>query len=252
MSSILTASTPRRSKAIKVIQKKTTYKLYYIGVTESRRKVARCTYTPPRSGGSFTLSPSEFIDVPFYSDFAECKVFAALILKCIREKDQMMFVATDAVNQELSHISLSSGVASYLCNNKASSRLCALTLYNEFNRHSVVCYNVGYHFDRFDKGMASLENKVVFHVKDRVMDPRTLHKFQNDTRGGGDHIGQFHFALLDWGRCRRNRRQAAIDVGIIQPNQRLTQAMINDFFRINPHMNAAFQAAQDRLNNGDE
>ena len=28
----------------------------------------------------------------------------------------------------------------------------------------MVCYNAGYHYDRFDNGIASLENKVVFKV----------------------------------------------------------------------------------------
>ena len=65
------SSTPRVSKAIKVVQKATTYKLYYIGVRTTEKKVAQHTYTPPRVGGSFKLTPKEFIKNEFFIKFAE-------------------------------------------------------------------------------------------------------------------------------------------------------------------------------------
>ena len=94
-------------------------------------------------------------------------------------------------------------------------------------------YNVGYHFNRFDKGMASLENKVVFKINERSLEPRSQEVLIQETRGGGPKKGQFYFALLDWGRNRRKRRQAAIDIVMIEPGQQLTQATIDEYFRKN-------------------
>ena len=67
------------------------------------------------------------------------------------------------MNQELQHIECCFKISS-LFEDLKTSMLCTLLLYNEFNKHSMVCYNAGYHYDRFDNGIASLENKVVFKV----------------------------------------------------------------------------------------
>ena len=123
---------------------------------EKSRKVARCTYTPPRRGGLFALSSSEFIGIPFLSDFAESKVIAALILT---ELWPHLLVATDTVKQELTRLQLTDQSATSMHSDYEGRPLATLTAYNGFNKHSIVCYNVGYRSDQFDKGMPSLENK---------------------------------------------------------------------------------------------
>lgn len=37
-------------------------------------------------------------------------------------------------------------------------------MYNSFNLHSIVAYNVGYHYDVFNQGLASLDKIVVFSL----------------------------------------------------------------------------------------
>ena len=72
-----------------------------------------------------------------------------------------------------------------------------LALFNLFNFHTIVTYNVGYHLDRFDKGVASLENKVVFSLK-KYSSQKDLGS-QSLSRGGGSYIRDFYYALLDCG-----------------------------------------------------
>lgn len=234
------SSSPRVSKALKVIQKRTTYKIYYIGVQKNKRKVARATYTPPRLGGTFKIDPAMFGRMPFFVDFAETKIIGALVLRKIGTMPGNVIIAPESVSQELEHLRIAD-IVSTNCKDVLKKRKVVLTLFNEFNMHSIVCYNVGYHVDCFDKGMPSLENKIVFKLHHRhAMNERAL--VQDQSRGGGQRLGEFHFALLDWGRNRR-KREAALQMGIIQPNQQVTQRVIQDFFQANPNLQRAFDAA---------
>ena len=52
--------TPQRVKALKILQKRTSYEIYYISPYNKRHHAATCHYTPPRRGGSFKLHPKLF------------------------------------------------------------------------------------------------------------------------------------------------------------------------------------------------
>ena len=72
------------------------------------------------------------------------------------------------------------------------------------NKYSLVAYPVAYHYDTFDSGQASLENKICFSFKS---------KHRNDCGRGGDGNGRFVFAILDWTNKPEklsNRRKIAI------------------------------------------
>ena len=60
-------------------------------------------------------------------------------------------------------------------------------VYNSFNLNSIVDYNVGYHYDMFNHGMPSLENKIVLSLPDNL----------DEERSGNSEV--LHHDLLDWG-----------------------------------------------------
>ena len=107
----------------------------------------------------------------------------------------------------------------------------------------MVCYNAGYHYDRFDNGIASLENKVVFKVPRKHIHENALISNIDQCRGGGKILGEYHYAILDWGRDSQNRRKVAINTGIINSNQILTQHKLDEFFVSNPNLKDAFDIA---------
>ena len=234
-----TTSTPRRVRAVKIVQSKTKYTVHYITpYSPNGRKAARFSYCPPRRGGSFYVKPHVFLEFPFLHHFALCKIKAALILQHLYLQGHAV-IAEESFKQELKHYNTAYAIASTIKNNDAAKKMVILLVYNSFNMHSIVCYNVGYHVDRFHKGMASLENKAVFRVNS--LDKPCAVKDER-CRGGGKYVGDFHFALLDWGRSARARRTTAIEASIIQPHQRLTQAFLSRYFNQHPDQQEAFNA----------
>ena len=169
-------------------------------------------------------------------------MIAALILKKLQTYTSPFQIATKSVNQELQHIECCFKISS-LCKDLKTSRLCTLLLYNEFNKHSMVCYNAGYHYDRFDNGIASLENKVVFKVPRKHIHENALISNIDQCQGGGNILGEYHYAILDWGRDLQNRRQVAINMGIINNDQVLTQRKIDEFLVSNPNLKDAYDTA---------
>ena len=235
-------SVPRVVKAVKFIQRPTCYEIFYIGVRQNVRKVARYRYTPPKLGGSFVLTPKEFVASPFLVHFAECKVIAALIIDTLSKFEYS--VAIESVEKEISNITLCSNLAKQI-KDDSKRRLASLTMYNECNRHSIVAYNVGYHLDRFDKGIASLENKAVFKLPHRNWNNAMQNTYQS--RGGGKNMEEFCFALLDWGRAKKSERTVALNMGIIATNQKLTQTAIDAYFVSHPNMREAFNEASQAI-----
>ena len=99
-------------------------------------------------------------------------------------------------------------------------------------------------FDRFHKGIASLENKVVFHVPSSS---RNCNPGEDKCRGGGKYVGDFHYALLDWGSQNRERRQWATADNIIQLNQQVNANDIRNFLLNNQDQREAYIAVVGRL-----
>ena len=207
--------TPRCIKALKILQKRTSYEIYYISPYNEVGHAATCHYTPPRKGGSFKLHPKLFVKFPYLIEFAVSKIRATMILESLHNHSASYEIATLSWQQEMEHINSSINITC-LVKDYATRHLAII-----LNFYSVVQYNVGYHFDRFHKGMASLENKAIFRVPSYS---QNSNPGEDNCRGGGKYVGDFHYALLDWGSHNRERRQWAIANNIILPNQKISSS----------------------------
>ena len=224
------ASSPLRSKALKIVRRRLGYDIYYIGAKESERSAKRVPYSPPKKGGNFKLKKDDFLKFPFLSEFAELKIIAVRIVSAINNSHlffSMKKISVMAVEQELSNL------AHCISEYGVDDKLTILANYNEFNKHSIVCYNVGLHLDVFDRKSASFENKAVFHVKNYDRDTDDID--WEYSRGGGTHPSQCYYALLDWGQQAQSRRANAVVHRIINANQRVSQGTIRDYFVNNPN-----------------
>jgi len=106
--------------------------------------------------------------------------------------------------------------------------------YNDFNKHSIVAYDIGYHVDVFGDKQPSLENKVVFGIR--------LLPGQGHGRGGKDG-SMFHYALLDWEDNKKFWRQFLLTRNIIHPNQQADQGTLDNLLRLNPLMRNVYRRA---------
>ena len=128
-----------------------------------------------------------------------------------------------AVEQELSNL------AHCIGHYGMDDRMTTLERYNNFNKHSIVAYNVGLHLDVFHRHSASFENKAIFH--DSAFDYCDNSSVDWDySRGGGKTPREFHYALLDWGQQQRSRRTNAVVHGIIDASRRVSQGTLRDYF----------------------
>ena len=192
--------------------------------TEKERIVKHHSYSVPQYGGNFFINDFTFNFFPFLSKFAEMKINAVRLIDAMNSSQlfqQKQQVSVMAVQQELSNVAASIMENNYCMNNGI------LTAYNQFNRHSLVPYNVGLYQDTFSHDSASFENKLVLKI------PKFNVKNSNWNlgRGGGKVTGEFCVGLLDWG-VGKTRRGKAIDYGIITHDQRLTHTNLRTFFRI--------------------
>ena len=126
-------------------------------------------------------------------------------------------------------------------NNVGASELTSLVVedlialsHNDFNKHLIVAYDVGYHKNVFGDKQPSLENKVVFGISQQE---------KGHGRRGKD-TSLFHYALLDWGDNKKFRRVFLLNRRIIVPNQRATQATLDNWLTQNPHMMNVYRQAQ--------
>jgi len=124
--------TPRRVKALKILQKRTSYEIYYISPYNDRRHAATCHYTPPRRGGSFKLHPKLFKRFPFLMEFAVAKIRATMILKTLHNHSASYEIATLSWQQELEHIHCSINLTC-LITNHCERHLAIISMYSSFN-----------------------------------------------------------------------------------------------------------------------
>ena len=145
------------------------------------------------------------------------KIRATMILESLHNHSASYKITTLSWQQEMEHINSSINITC-LIKDYATCHLAIISMYSSFHFYSVVQYNVGYHFDRFCEGMASLENKVIFRVPSYS---QNSNPGEDNCRGDEKYVpvGDFHYALLDWGSHNRERRQWAITNNIILPNQ---------------------------------
>ena len=133
-----------------------------------------------------------------------------------------------AVEQELSNL------AHCIEDYGKDDRKTILEKYNNFNKHSIVAYNVGLHLDVFHRHSASFENKAVFHVMALDYHDETSVDWEY-SRGGGKTPREFHYALLDWGQQQTTRRSNAVIHRIINATERVSQGTLRDYFANNPN-----------------
>ena len=187
------ASTPRKTIGCKVIQDKLCYHFFYLS-TKSSGNLSPKTwkYSPPNIGGSFKIPGSTFVHFPFLLQFGRYKAITALMLQKLHTT-KGLFIARTAAQQEIAHLQhawdLYESIPHEVSNDVKETAIALV--YNDYNKHSVVAYNVGYHKDIFNGKMPSLENKAVISI------PGDSRK----GRGGSDG-NYFHYALLDWGDKR--------------------------------------------------
>ena len=223
------ASSPLASKALKIVRRRLGYDIYYIGAREAERSAKRVPYSPPKKGGNFKLKKDDFLKFPFLAEFAELKIIAVRIVSALNASHLFFSkkkISVMAVEQELSNL------AHCISKYRVDDKLTILAKYNEFNKHSIVCYNVGLHLDFFHRKSASFENKAVFHVKNYNRDTDNID--WEYSRGGGTHPSQCYYALLDWGQQSQSRRANCVVHRIIAASQRVAQGTIRDYFLNHP------------------
>ena len=231
------ASSPRKTSSCKIIQNIDCYTVYWLCAQKKGSLTPKkFSYSPPRIGGNFKVTSKAFTRFPFLKHFAKHKAIAALILEDIND-ELGIGIASHSAAAEI--INLSQGWD--ILNNIGASELTSPVVedlialsYNDFNKHSIVAYDVGYHKDVFGDKQPSLENKVVFGITQQG---------KGHGRGGKD-TSLFHYALLDWGDNKKFRRVILLNRQIIQPNQRATQATLDNWLTQNPHMLNVYRQAQ--------
>ena len=224
------SSSPLKTAALKIVKRQLGYDIYYILAKESERCCKRVPYSPPKKGGNFALKARDFRKFSFLADFAELKIIAVRIVSALNESCLFRShkkISVMAVEQELSNL------AHCIDEYGKDDRMTILEKYNNFNKHSIVAYNVGLHLDVFHRHSASFENKAIFHAK--AFDNTDTCLDWEYSRGGGKTPREFHYALLDWGQQQRSRRSNAVMHGIIDASRRVSQGTIRDYFANNPH-----------------
>ena len=241
------SSSPLKTAALKIVKRQLGYDIYYISAKESERSCKRVPYSPPKKGGNFALKPKDFRNFTFIADFSELKIIVVRIVSALNESSLFRShkkISVMAVQQELSNL------AHCIGHYGMDDRMTILERYNNFNKHSIVAYNVGLHLDVFHRHSASFENKAIFHAKD--FDYTSNHNICVDweySRGGGKTPREFHYALLDWGQQQRSRRSNAVVHGIIDASQRVSQGTIRDYFVNHPDaVNVAHDVGWDLQN----
>lgn len=182
-------SLPRKMVGVKIIRRELCWLFYYISAKTG--KVAFHKYSTPKKGGKFVCNNSMMNRYPFLIDMAKKKIYAALILHAINNVgigNHGFSIAPNAVKQEIQNLTNSYKEGSKL------EEIETVLKYNTFNNHTLVQHPTGLHRDVFDKGCASLENKVCFAL------PLQTDSYMNTNiigRGGrGGNL--FVFAVLDW------------------------------------------------------
>ena len=239
------SSSPLVTSALKIVKRRLGYDIYYISANESERSCKRVPYSPPKKGGNFALKTKDFRKFSFLADFAELKIIAVRIVSALNESSLFMSekkISVMAVEQELSNI------AHCIEEYDKDDRMTILEKYNNFNKHSIVAYNVGLHLDFFHRHSASFENKAIFHAKALDYYDETIVDWEY-SRGGGKTPREFHYALLDWGQQQRSRRTNAVVHRIIAANERVSQGTLRDYFANNPNaVNVAADVGWDLQN----
>ena len=251
----LPSTLPRKCGACLIIPFQFGYKVLYTkrSKRDGKHRIAICTYSVPRDGGSFRINNSTMKDFPFMGEFSYIKMLGTMILLKINESWKVgscsFEVAVCPLQNEYRNILMARNCfqASNRCYHTFISN------YNNQNSASMVPYNVGLHNDTFNERKESLENKMIV----------TCPAMKGFGRGGSlfriNNIAQFSYAILDWTATTKSHksfvdtnRTALEQAGV--KGSRMTQQNIRILFQNAPPLYNALRrheanfALRDRSN----
>ena len=170
------------------------------------------------------------IKFPFLLTFAERKINAVRVIDLLNNTFfKSHKISAMAVEQELSNIFHSMKYVHETQGNKED----IILRYNYYCNASIVCYNIGNHQDIFSGDLPSFKNKAVFEIPQYKISHKDEVKWDY-SRGGGECVGKFYYALFDWSDIPIQRRAACIHHGIITPNDQVNIRDIHNYFINNP------------------
>lgn len=178
------SSFPRIACAVKFVRHKLYYSTYYI--SPYTLKVAkRFKMSAAQYGGVFKVDNTLVKKYPFFLDFAEAKIIAAVLCDGVTRFTGHS-IHPKAVQNELAayNNALNCPLDKLFPSNMHKATLAAFA---QCAQHTLVCHPVGYHLDRFKDLGSKLENKKCFIVPGYSLFGR-----------GGAGQGNYVVAVLDW------------------------------------------------------
>jgi len=238
---------PRKCGACLIIPFGFGYKILYKKRSKKagKHRIAICTYSVPKDGGSFTFNNSAMKSYPFLGEFTYIKMLATMILLKMNEtwKESCKFeVSIGPLRNEFSNILMAR-------NCFISSNRCYHTFISNFNNQnsaSMVSYNVGLHNDTFNQRKESLENKLIV----------TCPGMTGFGRGGSlfriNNTALYSYAILDWTATTRSHRtfvnanRPALERAGVR-GSRMTQQNIGILFRNDPPLHDALRRHEENF-----
>lgn len=171
---------PRQSKGVKLVQGELSWHCTYIATKGNTPNIKYVKYAQPQIGGWFQMKQELFEQHEVLADFQKLKADATKLLQKLNFTHHWT-VCKEAVQHELA-------LMQQATEEDESVNLLHLA---KLNKHTVVCYPVGFHQDFFKEG-PSLENRICFVYTEKK-------NKTNVTIGrGGKGPKNFVWGLLDW------------------------------------------------------
>ena len=191
---------PRCAKGTVIVKSINNLKwhVFYIGVKDGLSKYTY--YTQPQKGGTFHMKAELLNKYNLLIDFASTKPLAALICAEIEKICNLPVKKISPRSCDMERINISKAkilLHDYVTKStiKLSGSMKKILYYqyysSKFLNYTLVCHQVGRHYDVFSDRIPSLENRVCFSF------PIENKEHRNTGRGGCGH-GCYGFALLDW------------------------------------------------------
>ena len=221
---------PRHANALLIIILNSPSRCGYFAVYSSPYdedgKIKSWFYNTPVVGGHQKLLKTQVQQFKLLEQFPSCRVETAQLLMFRNTVRTGMLAcphAADSMMEELGQALLEQH------SDCMAGKPESLGYYLAMNsRHTLLCHAVKYHRDVFsDNSGDKIENKILLISRSRS---NTTQEIALGRGGAGK--GVFVYAILDWTGPSRARRQRYIDLGG-DPNERVTQRLLDDFLRLN-------------------